>query len=72
MTRRDWWLGVAAVVLALLAHAAFPRYDWRNIGPAPRVRIDRWTGHAVVGSFEHGVWTPVKPTGQYTPADLER
>jgi len=43
MTRRDWWLGVAAVGIAILFHAAFPRYDWRGGGSAPLVRIDRWT-----------------------------
>ena len=44
MTRRDWWIGIAVLVLAILVHAAFPRYEWRQ-GPGVRmIRIDRWTG----------------------------
>lgn len=50
MTRRDWWLGVAVVTLALLAHAALPRYTWfpmRGDGPGSAigmVRVDHWRG----------------------------
>jgi hypothetical protein len=53
MTRRDWWLGVATVVAAIIFHALFPRYEWREVGPS-RVpfRMDRWTGTMSVG-FEH-------------------
>ena len=55
MTRRDWWLGVLVVVLALLVHAGLPRYEWRtpreNIAVA--IRIDRWTGAAELGSFSN-------------------
>ena len=58
MTRRDWWLGVGAVVATILLHAFVPRYEWRNIGAAPVVRIDRWTGQAIRGTFEAGRWTP--------------
>jgi hypothetical protein len=45
MTRRDWWLGIAVVVLTLLLHAAVPRYEWRTAGRG-MLRIDRWTGQA--------------------------
>lgn len=43
--RRDWWIGVSVITLALLLHAAFPRYEWRQQGIA-LWRIDRWTGTA--------------------------
>jgi hypothetical protein len=43
MSRRDWWLGVLAVVLALLFHAAFLRYEVR-FSDGRALRIDRWTG----------------------------
>ena len=49
MTRRNWWAGVAVVVLAVLLHALIPRYEYRNV-PGDVVgmftRIDRWTGSA--------------------------
>ncbi len=53
VTRRDWWIGVGAVVLALLVHATVPRYEWRVAGtPALlAIRIDRWTGSAEMGGF---------------------
>jgi hypothetical protein len=60
ITRRDWWLGVVLLTLALLAHAAIPRYEWHG-GTSPYVpltRIDRWTGHSEVGRFISGQWTP--------------
>jgi hypothetical protein len=56
MTRRDWWLGVALVVAAVLLYALVPRYEWRDAGGVPRIRIDRWTGRLVVGSFVNGLW----------------
>lgn len=49
MTRRDWWIGVLLIVLAVLAHALVPRYEYRNFGefaPGIFTRIDRWTGSA--------------------------
>lgn len=46
ITRRDWWIGIAVIVLALLVHALVPRYDWRGSDPRILTRIDRWTGHA--------------------------
>lgn len=57
MTRRDWWIGVALVLAAIAVHAAFPRYDWRQVnGGGYLVRIDTWRGTATVIRPE-----PVKP-----------
>jgi hypothetical protein len=63
MTRRDWWFGILVLTLAMLAHAAFPRYEWRQT-PAGLgyVRIDRWTGTADLGSFTGGAWTSTADT----------
>jgi hypothetical protein len=45
MTRRDWWLGVLLLTLAILAHALLPRYDWGPLSVTPyQVRVDRWFG----------------------------
>ena len=114
MTRRDWWIGITLVALALLAHAALPRYEWRGTVPY-LVRIDRWTGRAERGSMSSGQWTslavsraisipfsttttsigivssepiaprppeldeqghpiapPLKVSGQFTPADIDK
>lgn len=61
MTTRSWWLGVAIVTLAILVHAAIPRYAWRNVPEKPLmlVRVDRWTGRAEWGTLtSSGAWTP--------------
>lgn len=62
MTTRAWWIGITVIVLALLAHAAFPRYEWRAVPdkPGALIRIDRWTGRATWGHFSTGTWTPVR------------
>lgn len=56
MTPRQFWLGVAVIVLAVLAHAALPRYDWRQDADVPVVwtRIDRWTGRLQLGAIQPG------------------
>jgi hypothetical protein len=61
MTKRDWWIGIAVVVAALLAHAALPRYEWREtLAGRSAVRIDRWTGRAVWGVFaDEGRWISI-------------
>ena len=30
VTRLDWWIGVVLVVLAILAHALVPRYEYQQ------------------------------------------
>ncbi len=50
MTRRDWWLGIALLTVALLLHATIPacvpRYEYIVLGPQSTdvIRHDRWTG----------------------------
>ena len=46
MTRRDWWLGVGAVCLTLLANVGCPRHEYIVLGPdrSDVIRHDRWTG----------------------------
>jgi hypothetical protein len=45
MTRRDWWIGIVLIVVALLLHAAVPRYEWLQLGAAGTwSRADRWSG----------------------------
>ena len=58
MTRRDWWLGIVVLAFAIVLHAAVPRYEWRTIRGVPMLRVDRWTGTAVLGTFAGGHWTP--------------
>ena len=50
ISRLEWWIGVVLVVLAILAHALVPRYDYQHDGPGSIawVRVDRWTGRALV------------------------
>lgn len=71
MTRRDWWLGVGLVALAILLHAAFPRYEWRNVKGVPLVRIDRWTGRVVRGHYDENhawqVYEDLVPIGAVVP-----
>lgn len=54
---RDWWIGVAIIAIAILLHAAYPRYEWRQQG-AVLMRIDRWTGSANLGRWQRGEWMP--------------
>jgi hypothetical protein len=61
MKPRDWWLGVIAVALAILFHAAFPRYEWRDAHGVPLIRIDRWTGRQELGGYVGGDWQKREP-----------
>lgn len=75
MTVKHWWLGVLVIVLALVAHAVFPRYDWRPVSGHPNVlvRVDRWTGRAEWGALDKttGAWRlVVDPTAKIL-ADID-
>ncbi len=62
MTRRDWWCGVGLVIAALIAHAMFPRYEWRDARGMPMIRIDRWTGRQVRGHYDCCQWIQDVPS----------
>src|SRR5688572_23816738 len=66
MSRRDWWIGVGVVALALLLHTAFPRYDWRQLHGPLYVQVDRWTGRTTLGAFlgVGGEWRTVQELQQ--------
>ena len=54
MTRRDWWLGVAAVVFVVLLHALLPRYELRT--QRMPLRFDRWTGRVEIAPGYRASW----------------
>lgn len=64
MTTRTWWIGITILALALLAHAALPRYEWRSLPerPSMMIRVDRWTGVATYGQLDKttGRWAPLR------------
>jgi len=73
ISRREWWLGIAAVVLAILWHATFPRYEWRSAIGVGLIRVDRWTGSAVLGRWVDGRWVlPAVPSFDEDLARLRR
>jgi hypothetical protein len=53
ITRRDWWLGVAVVALALVLHAIVPRYEVLIGAQGWPLRVDRWTGTVSVPPFSN-------------------
>jgi hypothetical protein len=62
MARRDWYIGVLLLALALLAHALVPRYEWQAVAGEPRqlIRVDRWTGTAEHGTvYSRQGWMPM-------------
>lgn len=63
ITRRDWWIGIGVIGLALLAHAVIPqyvpRYEWQHWTEGIYVKIDRWAGTA-----ERGVWKDLPARAQ--------
>ena len=74
MARREYWLGMSAVVAALLIHAlvvtAFPRYEW-HAQPGFVLQVDRWKGKIrrlpieMIGMY--GVEVPMRPTNSTHP-----
>jgi len=56
IARRDWWVGIAAIALAVLLHALVPRYDRHPSGTGWWLRSDRWTGRADLARWYQGEW----------------
>lgn len=75
MSQRSWWLGVMAIVLAILLHAAVPRYTWQRPetdDPFALIRIDRWTGRAQWGAMQRtGEWQAYGTPGFAPPQRRE-
>ncbi len=69
MTQRDawWWALLAVIVLAIVAHTFFPRYEWRavNDNGSAIVVHDRWTGR--FQRAEYDAAGKVKAMDVYTP-----
>ena len=53
ISRREWWIGIVLVMLAILVHALVPRYEYQRVGPSGAVwiRVDLWTGRAQVAAL---------------------
>ncbi len=58
MTRRDWWIGIVVLLLALSSYSVWPRYEWRSTNGQALIRIDRWFGTAEIGRWNDGEWQP--------------
>ncbi len=69
MTQRDawWWALLAVILIGMLMHALFPRYEWRAVGDggATIVVYDRWSGRFQRAEYDAN--GKVKPMDVYTP-----
>lgn len=59
---KTWVPAAVIVALAIVFHALFPRYEWRDVRGAPIARIDRWTGRQEIGWYVDRVWVMPPPT----------
>jgi hypothetical protein len=59
VTRVDWWLGVAVVVVLFMADGCWPRYEWHALQGNWYARFDRWTGNAVAYTYERRPPIPI-------------
>lgn len=66
ISRRDYWIGVGLISVALLLHTYIPRYEWRPDGPN-LLRIDRWTGQMTPGRIRNdwGRWVTLEEIARY-------
>ena len=50
ISRLEWWISVTLVVLVIVVHALVPRYEYQqaSAGGLGWVRVDRWTGQAII------------------------
>jgi hypothetical protein len=57
ITRRDWWLAIAALAAALVIQAIWPRYEWHASRPdGVYVVFDRWAGRAYRLPYSTAPW----------------
>lgn len=58
--QRTIWVSATIVALAIVFHAAIPRYEWR-IEEGAVLRFDRWTGSSVAGRYgRDSRWIPIE------------
>lgn len=62
MTPRNWYLGLSILVVAILLHAAIPRYTWSHVESTIWTRADRWTGGIELWHASNGVMQPATQT----------
>jgi hypothetical protein len=69
MTQRDawWWALLGVILIGVLVHALFPRYEWRAVTPngSAIVVYDRWSGR--FQRAEYDAAGKVKAMDVYTP-----
>jgi hypothetical protein len=69
MTQRDawWWALLAVILIGVLVHALFPRYEWRTVGErgAAIVVFDRWNGRFQRAEYDEA--GKLKTLDVYTP-----
>jgi hypothetical protein len=69
MTQRDawWWALLGVILIGVLVHALFPRYEWRTVSEngSAIVVYDRWNGR--FQRAEYDASGKVKPMDVYTP-----
>jgi hypothetical protein len=69
MTQRDawWWALLAVILIGLMLHALFPRYEWRAVSDSGSAIVvyDRWNGRLQRAALDGN--RKVKPMDVYTP-----
>jgi hypothetical protein len=62
-----WIVVVAPLAFGVLAHAFFPRYEWRTVGDQGTTVVvyDRWSGRFQRGTYDDK--GNVTPSTVYTP-----
>lgn len=65
ITRRDWWLGITVLVLAILIHTLLSHYEIQ-VHDGAVLRIDRWTGNIEAATDVRAlpgvaIYSPQKP-----------
>jgi hypothetical protein len=74
MTRMEWWIGVGLIVVAILCHAAVPRFELHLLPEGGGIfRLDRWTGRVEITNDLKGTpWLRVYTPGTSPEDDTTR